>query len=109
MYDDDDDGDAKMMPKDLTTCLNKLLFNKRKSPQAPEDDSAGASQPGSEDSVYESQGETVTAIVGVIQMREEGRKRNNKDMSHVLTEAERGELVKDERELYEMSNEQMDL
>ena len=102
--------DAHYDPK-LLHHLSLLLFKKRKSAQPAEGDSAGAPQPGSDyDTAFASQAETARAIQSVLRVRHEFlRSKNIADLRHVLTEAERGELVKRAREEYEQSEHQLAL
>ena len=84
---------------------------KRKCAQPAEEDSAGAPQPGSDyDTAFASQAETARAILSVLQLRHDFLKSKNiDDLRHVLTESERGELVKGARQEYEKSEQQLAL
>ena len=87
------------LPSELLSSLpdlSKLLFLKRNLAN----DSAGASQPGSDESFYAPQTETGIAILRALEQRYRYLNwKNIADKDHVLTEEQRGELVKYEREL----------
>ena len=97
--------------KKLLNQLSLLLFKKRKSPQPADEDRAGAPQPSSDaETAYASQAETVRAIVSVLQIRQDFLARKNiDDLRYVLSEEERGELVRHVRKEYEQTDEQVRL
>ena len=101
---------AEYDPK-LLHHLSLLLFMKRRCAQPAEGDSAGAPQPGSDyDTAFASQAETARAILSVLQVRHEFlRSKNIADLRHVLTDTQRGELVKCVRKKYEVSEQQLAL
>ena len=102
--------DAAYDPK-LLHHLSLLLFKKRTSTQPADKDPAGAPQPGSDsDTAFASQAETARAIVCVLKVRHAFlQSKNIDDTRHVLTEAERGELVRRARAEYEQSEQQLKL
>ena len=79
--------------------LSNLLFMKRKS-----------KEPNSQERAFASQEETVHAILSVLKIRKSFlRSKNIVDHRYVLTEDERGELTKRQREAYESTPEQLAL
>ena len=79
--------------------LSNLLFMKRKS-----------KEPNSQERAFASQEETVHAILSVLKIRKSFlRSKNIVDHRHVLTEDERGELTKRQREAYDSTSEQLAL
>ena len=102
--------DAYYDPK-LLHGLSLLLFMKRKCAQPAEEDSACAPQPGSDNQhAFASQERTTRGILSALRVRRAFlRSKNIDDFRHVLTEDERGELVKWARQEYERSERQLAL
>ena len=98
-------------PPQLLLHLSLILFMKRNSAPPGEHESSGAPEPGSDDdTAFAPQAETGRAISNALQIRHEFLWRKNiADLRHVLSESERGELVKGARSVYENTAEQLAL
>ena len=80
--------------------VQQILFMKRKTPAADEEERG---------QTFASMEETCLAILAVLRVREQFLRKKGRQSGHVLNHAERGELVEQERSLYESTQEQRNL